>query len=176
MSEDAPPDLPQDQQGQQPQQSQQQQQQDQKDKQDQLDQQDQHGQHDQQQHEASLRKIQTLLRTKDDTSRFVGLALLKSVLDNSPELRSDENAIVALWESISPKFLDRLIRTGSKQQPSRSPQPSDASGSPHKTSSDMLDLAVSVLHTFAALLPDHAKQNARLLDRIPQLVACLLHW
>lgn len=116
----------------------------------------------------SVQKIQTLLGAKDDTSRFVGLALLKSVLDNTPELRSNEEAIVALWESIPPKFLDRLIRTGSKQTPS--------GASSRKDSNDMLDLAVSVLHTFAVLLPDNARQNSKLLDRIPQLVACLLHW
>ncbi|KAK3375286.1 Neurochondrin-domain-containing protein [Podospora didyma] len=109
----------------------------------------------------SVRKIKTLLGSSDDTSRFVGLALLKSVLDNSPELRQDEETIVALWQSIPPKFLERLIRTGS--QPSR------------KDGRDMLDLAVSVLHTFAALLPDSARADGRITDRIPQLVACLLY-
>ncbi|KAL2021020.1 hypothetical protein VTK56DRAFT_7675 [Thermocarpiscus australiensis] len=112
---------------------------------------------------ASVQKIQTLLGAKDDTSRFVGLALLKSVLDNDPDLRSNEDAIATLWEAIPSKFLDRLIRTGSKQEPSS-----------RKDAADMLDLAVSVLHTFAALLPEHAKQDHRLIDRIPQLVVCLL--
>jgi hypothetical protein len=122
--------------------------------------------------QASVEKIQTLLRAKDDTSRFVGLALLKSVLDNTPELRSNEEAIVSLWESIPPKFFERLIRTGSKQTAP------DSSASPRKDakSNDMLDLAVSVLHTFAALLPENARQSPKLLDRIPQLVACLLRW
>ncbi len=119
----------------------------------------------------SVPKIQALLGAKDDTSRFVGLALLKSVLDNTPEVRDNEEAIVALWESIPPKFLDRLIRTGSRRTPSAAPDTS-----PRKDSNDMLDLAVSVLHTFAALLPEKARQNSRLLDRIPQLVACLLRW
>lgn len=114
-----------------------------------------------------IQKIQTLLRAKDDTSRFVGLALLKSVLDNTPELRNDEEAIVSLWESIPPKFIERLIRTGSKQK---------APDSSRKNSSDMLDLAISVLHTFATLLPENARQSPKLLDRIPQLVACLLYW
>ncbi|KAK4033201.1 Neurochondrin-domain-containing protein [Parachaetomium inaequale] len=113
-----------------------------------------------------IEKIQTFLGAKDDTSRLVGLALLKSVLDNTPELRSNEEAIVSLWECIPPKFLERLIKTGSKQKPS---------GSSRKDANDMLDLAVSVLHTFASLLPENARQSSRLLDRIPQLVACLLH-
>ena len=115
----------------------------------------------------SIQKIQVLLGAKDDTSRFVGLALLKSVLDNTPELRNDEEAIVSLWESIPAKFLDRLIKTGSKQK---------SSDTRRKDSNDMLDLAVSVLHTFAALLPETAKKSPKLVDRIPQLVACLLRW
>ncbi|KAK3301956.1 Neurochondrin-domain-containing protein [Chaetomium strumarium] len=117
----------------------------------------------------SIDKIKTLLGAKDDTSRFVGLALLKSVLDNTPELRSNEEVVVGLWESIPPKFLDRLIRTGSKHKAQ------DSSESSRRDSNDMLDLAVSVLHTFAALLPEHARQNAKLLGRIPQLVVCLLY-
>ncbi|KAK4230821.1 Neurochondrin-domain-containing protein [Podospora fimiseda] len=112
---------------------------------------------------ASIQKIQTLLGAKDDTSRFVGLALLKSILDNTPELRSNEEAIVTLWGSISHKFLDRLIRTGSKQQSSK------------EDAKNMLDLAVSVLHTFATLLPEDARKESKMVDRIPQLVACLLY-
>ncbi|KAL2188938.1 DUF1941-domain-containing protein [Thermothelomyces heterothallicus CBS 203.75] len=116
---------------------------------------------------ASVQKIQTLLSAKDDTSRFVGLALLKSVLDNTPELRNDEQVITDLWASIPPKFLARLIKSGIGQQ-----KQSDES---RKESNDMLDLAVSVLHTFTALLPESAKQDPKLVDRIPQLVACLVH-
>ncbi|KAK4248370.1 Neurochondrin-domain-containing protein [Corynascus novoguineensis] len=115
----------------------------------------------------SVQKIQTLLSAKDDTSRFVGLALLKSVLDNTPELRNDEQVIIALWASIPPKFLERLMKSGSGEK-----KQSDDS---RKDSNDMLDLAVSVLHTFAALLPESSNQDPKLLDRIPQLVACLLH-
>ncbi|KAK3985528.1 Neurochondrin-domain-containing protein [Cladorrhinum sp. PSN332] len=109
----------------------------------------------------SIQKIQTLLGAKDDTSRFVGLALLKSVLDNTPELRTNEEVIVTLWGSISHRFLDRLIRTGSKQQSK-------------EDANNMLDLAVSVLHTFAALLPGNARKESKMVNRIPHLVACLL--
>ncbi|RYP87133.1 hypothetical protein DL769_000592 [Monosporascus sp. CRB-8-3] len=86
--------------------------------------------------DASVEKVQQYLKAKDDTSRFVGLALLKSVLDNSPTLQSDGETITSLWNSISPKFLDRLLRTGSRAGPDQ------------KDSKDMLDLAVAVLHTF----------------------------
>lgn len=126
-------------------------------------------QHQDQDGAASIQKIQTLLRAKDDTSRFVGLALLKSVLDNTPELRSDEAAIESLWESIPPKFLDRLIKTGSGPKQTKKSSSSSASN-------DMLDLGVSVVHTFAALLPESARQSPRLLGRIPHLVASLLYW
>ncbi|KAK0623118.1 Neurochondrin-domain-containing protein [Immersiella caudata] len=111
----------------------------------------------------SIEKIETLLKAKDDSSRFVGLALLKSVLDNSEELRSNEDAVVRLWESIPSKFLDRLIRTGTRKDSSK------------KGSHDMLDLAVYVIHTFCALLPERKLKEGRVVDRIPQLVACLLN-
>ncbi|KAK1835120.1 Neurochondrin-domain-containing protein [Podospora conica] len=112
---------------------------------------------------ASIQKIQSLLKAKDDTSRFVGLALLKSVLDNSQELREDEDAMATLWESIPPKFLDRMIRTGSKSNTSR--------GDGHH----MLDIVIAILHTFVSLLPEKLAQDGKMLDRIPHLVACLLH-
>jgi hypothetical protein len=111
----------------------------------------------------SLQKIQDLLKSKDDTARFVGLAMLKSALDNSPELRQNEEAIVALWTSISPKFLDRLLRARSGENP------------PQKDAKEMLDLAVSVIHTFAVLLPDNEKAGSKFYERIPRLVACLTY-
>ncbi|KAI2630645.1 DUF1941-domain-containing protein [Hypoxylon sp. NC1633] len=111
----------------------------------------------------SIEKIQELLKTKDDTSRFVGLALLKSVLDNSPKLQSDPEVIVSLWDSISPSFLDRLLRTGSQSSLDK------------KDSKDMLDLAVAVIHTFAILLPNAAKQNTKLINRIPKLTQAILY-
>jgi Neurochondrin len=105
----------------------------------------------------SLGKIQELLQTKNDTSRFVGLALLKSVLDNSPTLREDDQAVLQLWDSISPKFLDRLIKTGQREK------------------KDMLDLAISVIHIFAMLLPEDAKRHPKLTGRIPPLVGAVLN-
>ena len=111
---------------------------------------------------SSVQKIETLLKTKDDTSRFVGLALLKSVLDNSKALRDDQDLILRLWESIPPKFIDRLLRTGQQGQ-----------SSSRKNAKDMLDLAVSVLHTFTALVPVE-KRDDKFVGRIPRLVASLV--
>ncbi|KAL6786808.1 Neurochondrin domain-containing protein [Trichoderma sp. SZMC 28012] len=113
------------------------------------------------QDEVSISKIQTLLQAQDDTQRFVGLALLKSVLDNSPGLQQNDEVLQRLWDSIPAKFLDRLLRTGSN--PSK------------KDSKEMLDLAVSVLHTFVALLPAEATSQPKFTDRIPRLVGAVLY-
>ncbi|KAF4456844.1 duf1941 family [Fusarium albosuccineum] len=110
---------------------------------------------------ADIAKIQALLKAKDDTQRFVGLALLKSLLDSSEQLRQDEQAVYSLWSSLSPKFLGRLLRTGSKPS--------------NKNSNEMLDLVVSVLHIFAILLPQQAKSDAKLINRIPLLVGAVLY-
>ncbi|EGZ72249.1 DUF1941-domain-containing protein [Neurospora tetrasperma FGSC 2509] len=115
-----------------------------------------------------IQNAQTLLRAKDDTSRFVGLALLKSVLDNSEELRNNQEAVRGLWKSVPSKFLDRLIKTGSRQQ-------SQSEGGGNKNARDMLDLAVAIIHTFAALVPEENKRDSRFTERIPHLVACLLN-
>ncbi len=111
---------------------------------------------------SSIQKIQTLLKTKDDTSRFVGLALLKSVLDNSETLRNDESLILSLWGSIPPKFIDRLLKTGQQGE-----------GASRKNAKDMLDLAVTVLHTFTALVPVQ-RQDEKFVGRIPRLVSSLV--
>lgn len=111
----------------------------------------------------TIQRIQELLKTKNDTSRFVGLALLKSVLDNSPQLREDEEAVSTLWHSVPPKFLDRLLRSGAKEGPS----PKDAR--------DMIDIAVGVVHIFSVLLPDESKKEPSLVGRIPALVSVILH-
>lgn len=108
----------------------------------------------------TIQKIQELLKTKNDTSRFVGLALLKSVLDNSPQIREDESTISELWQSVSPKFLDRLLRSGSKHLT--------------KDAKDMIDIAVAVLHTFATLLPEDVRTDSRIVERIPALVSVVL--
>ncbi|RCI13684.1 hypothetical protein L249_7972 [Ophiocordyceps polyrhachis-furcata BCC 54312] len=108
-----------------------------------------------------LANIQNLLQARDDTQRFVGLALLKSVLDNSQQLRQDEAVVQSLWASLSVKFVDRLLRTGSNPS--------------NQNAKDMLDLAVSVLHTFAALLPESSRADAKFTGRIPGLVGSVLN-
>lgn len=110
---------------------------------------------------ATFEKMKDLLKAKDDTSRFVGLALLKTVLDNG-QLLKDSERIRSLWEAISPKFLDRLLRSQQNEKISRS----DAK--------DMVDLAVAVLHTFSTLLPEDSQKEKRLTGRAAPLVRALI--
>lgn len=110
---------------------------------------------------ATLEKMQDLLRAKDDTSRFVGLALLKSVLDNG-QISQDPVQIKTLWEAMSPKFLDRLLRANESQKVKR------------EDAKDMVNLAVAVLHTFTILLSRDDRQDSRLLGRTGPLVKALI--
>lgn len=111
---------------------------------------------------ASLERIIGLLKAKDDTSRFVGLALLKSTLDSSEQLRNNKTVVITLWSSISAKFLDRLLRTGSKP------------GAKQADAKEMLDLAANVVYTFAILLPEEARADDKLLGRVPLLVNAII--
>jgi len=110
---------------------------------------------------ATFEKMQELLKAKDDTSRFVGLALLKSVLDNG-QLVQDQARIHVLWEALSPKFLDRLLRA---QQNAKINQ---------MEAKDMVDLAVTVLHTFTILLPENSLKEKRIIGRLTPLVKALV--
>lgn len=109
-----------------------------------------------------LDNIRSSLKRKDDTSRFVGLTMLRAFLDSSSELRDDPEILLSLWEAISPKFLDRLIKSKSIQ------------GQGDKATYPTLDLGVLVIHRFALLLPERAKRDDRLVGRIPTLVDAVL--
>lgn len=111
-----------------------------------------------------IQKVHELLAAKDDTSRFVGLLLLKTVLDkHASDLQHEQ--VSALWDSISPRFLDRLIRTGSR--PASEQQRKQQSG-------DMLAVAVAVIYTFTRLLNDCAVSD-KFYARIPNLANAVLH-
>ncbi|TVY46037.1 hypothetical protein LSUB1_G000180, partial [Lachnellula subtilissima] len=110
---------------------------------------------------ATFEKMQELLKAKDDTSRFVGLALLKSVLDNG-QLVQDPVRIHVLWEALSPKFLDRLLRAQQNDNVSST------------EAKDMVDLAVAVLHTFTVLLPENSLRDKRVIGRIKPLIKALV--
>lgn len=105
-----------------------------------------------------LDNIRSSLKQKNDTSRFVGLTMLRSFLDSPSELKEDEKVLLSLWECISSRFLDRLIKSKAEKEGGQS----------------TLDLGVSVTYKFATLLPDAAKREARLVGRIPVLVEAAL--
>lgn len=109
----------------------------------------------------TFEKMRQLLKTRDDTSRFVGLALLKTVLDNGALFQEPER-IQTLWEALSPNFLDRLLRAPQSQKVSK------------EEGKDMVDLAVSVLHTFSILLPENSRRDKRLTERTAPLIQALL--
>lgn len=106
--------------------------------------------------------IRSSLQRKDDTSRFVGLTMLRSFLDSPSELRDDPQILVSLWEAISPKFLDRLIKSKGVD--------CQKDGNRYPT----LDLGVSVLHRFTLLLPEETRRESRLVGKIPTLVDALV--
>jgi hypothetical protein len=110
---------------------------------------------------ATFEKMQELLKAKDDTSRFVGLALLKSVLDNGQPVQ-DPVRVHVLWEALSPKFFDRLLRAQQNEKISKT------------EAKDMVDLAVAVLHTFTILLPENSLKEKRVIGRINPLVKALV--
>lgn len=110
---------------------------------------------------ATFEKMENLLKAKDDTSRFVGLALLKTVLDNG-QLIQDSERIRILWEALSPKFLDRLLRAHQNTKISKS------------QAQDMVDLAVTVLHTFSIIIPEESRKEKAFVGRAPALVKALV--
>ncbi|CAG8972953.1 hypothetical protein HYALB_00001373 [Hymenoscyphus albidus] len=110
---------------------------------------------------ATFEKLKELLKTKNDTSRFVGLALLKSVLDNG-QLVKDPDRMHILWEALSPKFLDRLLRAQENDKVSNA------------EAKDMVDLAVAILHTLTNLLPENDLKEKRLTARIGPLTKALV--
>jgi hypothetical protein len=110
---------------------------------------------------STIEKMKDLLQAKDDTSRFVGLALLKSVLDNG-QLAQDPENLRMLWEALSPKFLDRLLRAPQSEKVNKA------------ESKDMVDLAVAVLHTFTILLPEASRKQKQLTGRTRPLVKAVV--
>lgn len=111
--------------------------------------------------EASLAKVKPLLKSKNDTQRFVGLALLKSLLDNTPEIRNDEAVIQDLWSHISPKFLTRLLRTGTHRS--------------NPDAKEILDIGIAILYTFSVLLAEADTATAAFTERMHLLVDAALY-
>ncbi|KAA8907326.1 Neurochondrin-domain-containing protein [Sphaerosporella brunnea] len=99
----------------------------------------------------------TLLSQKDDTSRFVGLAMMLSIINH---VSDPEKVVRSCSEKLNPLFLDRLLKAGAREQ------------TPSEESKNMVELAVNVINAFARCLPD-AGDNRFLVDRTPALIAAL---
>lgn len=108
----------------------------------------------------SLDQTLALLKAKDDTSRFVGLALLKSILDNKVDFLKDAEVIRRCWAAIPARFLDRLLRAPKNEERSK------------EESLSMVKLAVAVLHTFIVLSED-LSDDEKSVGRIEGLVDIL---
>ena len=102
-----------------------------------------------------------LLRAKDDTSRFVGLALLKSILDSKVDCSEDPEMIRRCWAAIPAKFLDRLLRAPRNEDRSK------------EESLSMIGLAVAVLHTFIVLFSRDLGDDEKSVGRIERLIDIL---
>lgn len=109
----------------------------------------------------SLEQTLDLLKAKNDTSRFVGLALLKSILDSREDLRKDATILKRCWDAVPAKFLDRLLRAPASLKNSKD------------ESQSMVELAVAVLHAFLALLPKDLNDDLKSLGRIERLLGAL---
>lgn len=91
--------------------------------------------------DAGIDQVFDLLATKDDTSLFVGLSLLRSYLDSRPDVQKDTGKLLEAWNAIQKSFLRRLLRT----RPSKTVGEEDARS--------MNNLAVAIVHSFVNLLP-----------------------
>ena len=113
-----------------------------------------------------LEKALEFLKAKDDTSRFVGLALLKPVLESelSQESGREEEGTRAIigqcWRAIPVKFLDRLLRA--KPEGKRTKE----------EASSMIGLAVAVLHAFMTIL-ETPEKDGRFVGRVPLMMSAL---
>ncbi|KAF8423638.1 Neurochondrin-domain-containing protein [Tirmania nivea] len=116
--------------------------------------------------EGPITQCLTHLQTPSDTSRFVGLAMLSSILKHA-NIANDRTILRKVWEVMPYRFLDRLLKSRTYHPSSR-----QSSKTPADQAKDMVELAVNVIHAFALLLPA-AADNLALVDRAPRLIAAL---
>ena len=113
-----------------------------------------------------LGKALEFLKAKDDTSRFVGLALMKPLLEaelgqrGSTEEKGTGALIEQCWRAIPVKFLDRLLKA--KPDGKKTKEEADS----------MVGLAVAVLHTFLMFVEAPEKDD-RFVGRLPLLMSAL---
>ena len=113
-----------------------------------------------------LEKALEFLKSKDDTSRFVGLALLKPLLEQelSRQSTTEEEGILSVieqsWRAIPVSFLDRLLKA--------KPEGNRAKAEARR----MVSLAVAVLHAFLTIV-ETPEEDERFVGRVPSLMYAL---
>ena len=112
----------------------------------------------------SLDSVLALFKAGDDTSNFVAISLLRSLLDERQELREDQAVITKCWNSIPSKFLGRLL----KAKPTEKRTKDEAQS--------MVSLAVAIIHTFVNLLPREIVEDPSFNSHADQLVAVVPSW
>ena len=109
----------------------------------------------------ALDQVLALLRSRNDTNRFVGLALLKSILDKKVDFQTDAETVRRCWAAVPASFLDGLLRASLVKKRSK------------EESQHMAELAIAVLHAFIVLLPDYIKNDSKCLDRLGGIAGAL---
>ena len=108
----------------------------------------------------SLDSVLALFEAGDDTSNFVAISFLRSILDDRKELREDRETVVKCWNAIPTKFLIRLLRS----RPSKKRTEEEAQS--------LVGLAVAIIHVFVNLLPRGVIDD-QVRDRADDLVAAV---
>ncbi|OCL10755.1 DUF1941-domain-containing protein [Glonium stellatum] len=108
--------------------------------------------------QAALTQTLSLLRSKNDTSRFVGLSLLRTLLDTHASLRDDPDIIMRCWSAISPRFLRKLLQARPTEKRSEA------------EANSMITLAVAVIHAFTVLLGKEALEERQVMALCEGLV------
>jgi len=108
--------------------------------------------------QAALDQTLGLLRAHDDTSKFVGLSLLRSLLDSNARFRTNTDVILRCWNAISNKFLVRLLTSHSTKKKGVEEVKS------------MVQLALAVVHLFANLLPPSETAQEKMTEFCAPLV------
>lgn len=101
------------------------------------------------------------LRDGNDTSKFIGLSQLRSILFNNRELGEDQDVIVRCSVAIPPRFLYRILGA------------TDYRGERTLDRDYMIGLAVAIIHTFPSLLLGSSENDLKFVDQIPRLLAAL---
>lgn len=109
----------------------------------------------------SLEQVLSYLKKKDDTSRFLGLTLLRPLVDNET-FRSNPDSISECWTALSTSYLRRLLRAEQNEQRSQA------------ESRLLVDLAVGVLHAFSQLLPQEALESDKMISMSEGLIHSLI--